>query len=1075
MENIASSIAEPPIELEPGRARSEVQEVRAGEADVESYRRLAAIFHDVLSEQDLDAVLERIADTLGELIPYDTLTVYRADVGKRRLLPILARDPWEAEEILNSAGAFGEGVTGFAAETLEPVLANDAHLDPRSKLIEGTELNPESLIAVPLIARQSLKGVLAIYRLGESRFNDEEFRLAKLFGDAAALALDNAQIRAFLEHQAQTDSLTGAYNHRFFQERLRSELTRASRSHDAVGLLMFDIDDFKKLNDVYGHALGDQVLIQLAEMLKATVRASDVVCRLGGEEFAVIMPSCDAGDALGLASRIAGRLGGMEFEPAGKVTISLGIAQGPEHAANPRELLHCAEAAMMTAKARGKNRIVLFDETSTERPEVDTTKVDVRSIAHLKMLQSLSGKLSRLNDVRAIGNTIATELRTLIDYHNCRIYTVHDDYCVPICFMGEWTLAEGADEVEMLPMKVGQGITGTVAETCKPALIPDARECEFAMQLPGTADIEESVLAVPMCFGARSIGVILLSKLGVGQFDEDDVRLMEVLAGQAAVSLENARLYEEQTREADKARALLEAAQILSNASSFGEVKRLTVDLAMKLLDANQSSLWLQNDSTGMYTCAAHLGYEGDPTAEAIVHEVVDGPTAARFLAGRDRPFVFTNEESEEVFNEPPSVVSRRVVVAPLAEGDGVKGWIIVREPSDLHSDFLAADRLRLFAAYAHQASVALQKAVLYKDQRDTAEIANSLLEFGHSLAITETLGEVLSRVAELAARVLGGAKTSIWLQDIETGDLVPEAQWGHDDVELDRFVGARFPAKLTAKWLEREWPFILRPELLEQVHQMTEHGRQRVYAVAPLHLQGGRNGCLVASSHPDDGYEFTDKRLRLLTGMAQQSRLAINNALNFESLEGTFIATVEALANALEAKDEYTSSHARSITDMSVEVGAALGLEPKDLKRLELSALFHDIGKIGVPSNILLKPGPLTEEERKAMELHPELGARILAPIDRLREVTPIIRACHERFDGGGYPDGLAGHEVPLEARIIFVCDAFDAMTTDRPYRKRLPTAEAIARLREGAGTQFDPDIVELFTGLIEASNPPE
>ena len=131
---------------------------------------------------------------------------------------------------------------------------------------------------------------------------------------------------------------------------------------------MFDLDDFKRVNDVYGHGAGDQLLIQLARLARETVRGSDVVCRIGGEEFGVIMPSCDAGDALGLAARLTERLREVEFEPAGRMTVSIGISQGPQHAMNPRELIACAEAAMMTAKARGKNQTVLYDDGATERP-----------------------------------------------------------------------------------------------------------------------------------------------------------------------------------------------------------------------------------------------------------------------------------------------------------------------------------------------------------------------------------------------------------------------------------------------------------------------------------------------------------------------------------------------------------------------------------------------------------------------------------------------------------------------------------------------------------------------------------
>ena len=211
-------------------------------------------------------------------------------------------------------------------------------------------------------------------------------------------------------------------------------------------------------------------------------------------------------------------------------------------------------------------------------------------------------------------------------------------------------------------------------------------------------------------------------------------------------------------------------------------------------------------------------------------------------------------------------------------------------------------------------------------------------------------------------------------------------------------------------------------------------------------------------------------RRLDLLAGIAAQAKLALANARSFESLERTFLSTVEALANALEAKDAYTSSHARWIRDMAVNVGKELGLDAPSLKRVELGALFHDIGKIGIPLEILTKPGPLTDDETALIETHPELGERILAPIEQLEHVRPIVRACHERFDGGGYPDGLRGDEIPLEARIIFVCDAFHAMTTTRPYREALPVEEARRRLLAGAGSQFDPAIVEVCLRVLLA-----
>src|SRR5215204_2474843 len=485
------------------------------EALVESYRRVAEVFHDVLSEQEPEALLDRIADTLGELMPYEALHIYEADEERRELVPVLARSEYR-EEIMRSRAAFGEGITGWAVEHRTPVWTNTAQLDPRAQTVPGTPVEPEALISVPLIARGRAMGALNIYRLGEDgSFFDHEFELAKWFGDAAALALDNAHIRARLEREAQTDSLTGLYNHRYFHERLRRELVRASAEHQSVAVVMVDIDDFKKVNDVFGHAVGDDVLAELADHLRATVRSSDVVCRIGGEEFAVIVPDSEEEQTTALAARLAERLDEISLELAGKIAVSIGIAQGPEHAANPRELVACAEAAMMTAKARGKNRVVFFDDSATERPgHGERRGEDIRSIAHLKMLQSLAGKLNRSNDVREIGMAIANELRLLIDYHNCRVFVRDGDDLIPIAFQGELT-APDRTVAQAFRARVGEGLTGRVAETGEPLILDDASTCEFAVEVEGTATIEESIIAVPLRYGTLVTGAIVVSKLGL--------------------------------------------------------------------------------------------------------------------------------------------------------------------------------------------------------------------------------------------------------------------------------------------------------------------------------------------------------------------------------------------------------------------------------------------------------------------------------------------------------------------------------------------------------------------------------
>jgi hypothetical protein len=365
-------------------------------------------------------------------------------------------------------------------------------------------------------------------------------------------------------------------------------------------------------------------------------------------------------------------------------------------------------------------------------------------------------------------------------------------------------------------------------------------------------------------------------------------------------------------------------------------------------------------------------------------------------------------------------------------------------------------------------ASVALENARLYEAERKEAErakeslwIANALLDFSRELATVDGMDDVLARIVELTAHSLGSPRVSVWLEDAAGEHLTPHAFWGYEDDLRAKTEVLSYPRSQTSTFLTVAEPFSMTPDDLSSIDGIPTQGAS--FAVAPLHFEGGRLGCIVAL----DLHGFTPRTMRLLAGIAHQARLAIQNAGAFDNLEETFFSTVEALANALEANDEYTSSHARWITDMALEVGRELGLDPDGLKRLELGALFHDIGKIGIPSTILLKPGRLTKKEREVMQTHPELGERILAPIARLENVRPIVRHAHERWDGKGYPDEVGGDEIPVESRVIFVCDAFHAMTTDRPYRKAMSFEAARKELQEGAGSQFDPDVVAAFLRL--------
>jgi hypothetical protein len=219
-----------------------------------------------------------------------------------------------------------------------------------------------------------------------------------------------------------------------------------------------------------------------------------------------------------------------------------------------------------------------------------------------------------------------------------------------------------------------------------------------------------------------------------------------------------------------------------------------------------------------------------------------------------------------------------------------------------------------------------------------------------------------------------------------------------------------------------------------------------------------------VLDVHEEAAGVFEEPDVRMLETVSDQLGAAVRSAALYEQLERAYLGTAEALGAALEAKDSGTAEHARSIVDACERVGRRLGMNDEEIRDLRYAAAFHDIGKIAIPEQILNKPGPLTERERIEVMRHPVVGSQILQPVEFLSRILPLVRHCHEHWDGNGYPDGLAGERIPLGARVILVCDAHDAMTRDRPYRSALPEASAREEIETNAGRQFDTRVAAAF-----------
>ncbi len=608
----------------------------------------------------------------------------------------------------------------------------------------------------------------------------------------------------------------------------------------------------------------------------------------------------------------------------------------------------------------------------------------------------------------------------------------------------------------------------------------------------------KSIVDLPLCVKGKFVGIMALLSQKEKVSDEE-MDLLSSIASQAAIAIENARLYEQAQARSSYLETLLQINATLRSTLPLSQVLETIVQGATEALDYVGSLITIPDATGDRLVFGASWGGR---FVDAVIRltgfklesfglslKAEENPIVRAYLTGE----LQTSSGAPErivVGIEPP--VGRRLARAiertmgaklaacvPLPVGDKVVGVLSVFSPREQ----LADEERAMLIGLADQAGLAIQNARLYEElkgelterKRAEDEMRRRSEELAALNAIAETISgsldlrEVLHRALDKVLEITGFEAGGFGLVDEAREVIVPMVHRGVPQDFLATFAQPRATDGL-------RWQSVKSGEAIffeNLPHDTRIRGREafikgfRAGAYLPLKVKDKSIGLMGLGTGHD--HHFSPEEKSLLMTIASQIAIAIENAQAYERLKTLNLETISALAAAVEAKDPYTSGHSEKVTQFAIAIAEKLGLTNDEIEDLRVGALLHDIGKIGIPDSVLNKPARLTSAEFLMIKAHPAIAAEIVGKIEALAHLVPIIRHHHERWDGTGYPDGLKGGDIPLLARILAVADGFEAMTSERPYRRARTEEEALAELQKGAGTQWDPQVAEVFVKTYE------
>ena len=641
---------------------------------------------------------------------------------------------------------------------------------------------------------------------------------------------------------------------------------------------------------------------------------------------------------------------------------------------------------------------------------------------------------------------VVARARELVPYDSARVATFEPG--------GKYRLlgTEVGGEVEKSPL-------GEVRRTGKTVLRrlltrPDG----LLSGVPVESDSTQVSEALAPISGREGVfGALCLGRRGGMGFGERDIPALQELGAIAGVAVENSRILQRVSGQAVKVNTALDQLGEISQALTAttqgpAALAQKTLEVAARLVGGSHALLTQAQEERNLVISA--LGF---PAGTAGL-EISNGQGVVGAVALSRETLAVPDVIDSFDLASPPDLASAGVhgaLCVPISAEDRFWGTLAVftREKKEW-----SADDTRVLTTLANQAVVALNNAELYDSSRKMVWELGNLMEGLTAVTSTLELDQVLNQVLSSVAKAADAQIAVLALE--EGGKLAVSAATGSDP-ETARRLALELGGEICQEVFATAKAFMHFEDRKGAAQGPLD---PRAVLCVPLLLRGKPIGVIFLANYAE-GKPFSADHQRLATELGAQASVAIDNARLFRERELVVLESLKAMAQLVDAKDPYTAGHSSRVTEYALTIAREMNYAPGDAlawKRLEQGGLLHDIGKINVPDAILTKPGKLTDQEFDILKRHPVVGYEVLKNLHMLTDELVIVRSHHERFDGRGYPDHKSGEELPIIAWIAAVADAFDAMTSDRPYRKGMTVEEAMGEISRCRGTHFHPAVAD-------------